>query len=450
MTNTFVGDKFESLITKLLRLIDEGNQAEAIEAIIELSLLGQLGILEELAAQIGGKTNDWQFYLVSIRTIVRTRANIDSIARTMAHDPFRIIALIKIIAHDLALTLDLTSDHSITHNLARDLASIRMRPQRANELERVLPRARDRARDLANGLAHSKFTPLFNISMVLFFALDFKFIPSSIQKQVEKDYHILLANTLDEGLHLQQKNPSLIVDTIIEVLWHIAGNDIRHITLEGANAITPDVLANDIAPYFQALRDLQKILTEIDDKDYEEPQIVAIEQGSIIAEIKGFVEAVIEVIKFLKNYKQDSELRDLTLEEQRLSNRLQAAQNQNELARIRMQQSNISIEEQARYTKIVEETKQIILDTQLKLDKVRNSRQDRDREANIEYLKLADQMISERAPNLDPDEYIEKVMRVATALRHFSESDLQLRLGHRKPPPTLPEFNDKSNEDSGD
>lgn len=442
-----------SLSDRLLHLIWTGNQRRALEAIMELDdTLLQLQTLERLAEQWDDGTYLFRFYLASAHTSALANSVVSVLVNELSNVNELADALTR--ASDLACAIARDLDYAINvdRGLAFSLAIARARAIATAEDSvssgaRALASALDRVLGLTHVHSSLDLTPLFNSALLLIFAVDFyKPIPQCIRTQVENDYRRTLANALDESFHLQHERTSPLADTIVAALWHIAGNNVRHITLQGTDILTPDILTKDVAPYLQALRELQKILVGVGGSEYVEFQVVTSEQNSILAEVADLTEAIKEVIKFQKRHQQESQLRDVKIHEQRLTRALQTALAQHGFASILLQQSNTSLEEQTQYSRIIDETQQVILAAQLKLEEFYHSRQVNHSEAHIEYFRLAHEMISERGFVLDPDQFADKVLQAATLIKQFNESNLQLRLGHHKLPLALPGLTGDNNE----
>jgi hypothetical protein len=318
MSDILIREEHGDFITQLLNMIQQGYRDEAIETIAEIDVsYRQLEILEQIALSAGEMTPKFQFELGVAATVARARDRMRDraidLTHALAYDPARTIDLARhlIRARNRAFALASDFDTSRARDLARDLGLIldvarslatSLDVELAQNINRDLALAENLGVALAVASDYvSNATFLVHIAEMLIFLYSNSEVPSTIRQSIESGYYQKLADSLDECLYLQQQNPSNTLETVSQVLQRLIGDNLRHITLEGVTAITPDTLANTIAPYLQALNDFLRIHAQITNNDFQELRIVQIHNLLPKIEFKAIRAAIQELIESIQH-----------------------------------------------------------------------------------------------------------------------------------------------------
>ena len=462
MVDIFIGEMQEDFITQLLQLIDSGRGDEAAAKLLDLdSLQNQFIALEHLVDQLGNTGLKLRFELALLSA---SYFNLEPIFALYRFDLLRIQVrnlahiLDLVLINNLAIISHKYIDPLIYHILkggiasAFDLASnLKFDLELATDLDLIRNRALDHtlaiglALDSSIGLARDldinlELLPVLVQSIV--FLLSIHYIPQNIRQQIEAAYQQTAANVYGESLYQQRENPSHLIDVIVDVVQALFGKDIRYITLEGVDHITPDILAYDIAPYLQAVGNIQKIYCELNDERFIEPRIIQIHNESPKIELIGIADifrAINDIFSWRKRG-QEANQRDLQLRKLELENELLEAKTKAQIQQITIEQNQqLDTQEKALQIAILqEEYQQKQIETQQKqaeLDQI-------DLQKMRVYYALAEELLPRLAPDgLTLEQKTEYLPKLARYIKVMEESPLTMRIGyHDVPrPPTLPE-----------
>jgi len=239
-----------------------------------------------------------------------------------------------------------------------------------------------------------------------------------------------------------------IIDLIVSVLWKIAGDNLRYITLEGLTNITPDNLANDIVPYLQDFQVFGRIHSELTGKGFNGLRVIQIHNEAPKIEIIGmgdFIRSLIELFQFRKRG-QEATLRDIDIEERKLAYALKTEEVRSQIAQIRLDSTNQSKVERAKLETIIADAENKKLDLEIKRMEVQKKQATLQVEIINIYIAEAETYVDEHAPNLPKIDRIELVHRLAQHWMSMGTNSVTPRLGwhENRRPDNLPSSTDKS------
>lgn len=527
MVDIYVGKKQEDWISRLLRLIDDGHQKNAVTDLSQLSDDAQkFDALEQLAAHIENRTiSRLRFRLVNLfaldlalelpfhisgnHTLISTfpDARVHIPAHAPVHPPHHAlaIALVRILEYALAGSRERVSslisarernfagvfdpalDHTLdlAHSRESDIATY-FASALANSTALAIAETSASAFDFATALANdlglvlargTDYTfdfvlePICLNVEILIFWLSRVPIYRNIYINIYDCYHKELANAFEESVYLQRESSHPILNVIVDVLKQITDNNLRYITLEGSDAITPDVLAYEIAPYLQALRDIKQVVFASASKKstqgsgksktlgkiaagiYKEPRIVQIHNESAKIDILGIadiIRAVNEVIS-LRKRNQDATLRDLQIENSYLTNDQLRLQNERAKLETQGHLQQMAIENDTNLPNAEKAVKIALLQEQIKQERNKTQMQELElaekqweleRKQMREYMTTSVEMLRELfGREIIIEDFAEHLPKMTQAVKTMLDSRLTLRIGwHDSPrPPNLPE-----------
>jgi len=189
---------------------------------------------------------------------------------------------------------------------------------------------------------------------------------------------------------------------------------------DGLDRLTPENLSNQVAPYLQAIFDVQQIVDEFEvqaGKVAVQPRIVSISQNSPIqVSVEGIGKAFDIISMMVIPWKRENakkrddsavaqeELKIVVAQAEIAEKKLQSAQNQ-KLAVLELEQKRLDIREK-----------------QLDLDK-------REREGFEEALRMAFRILDEVAPSLSAEQRIARAIDLTRGMKVIKESRLEIRAG---------------------
>ncbi|MCA9902931.1 MAG: hypothetical protein KC547_03665 [Anaerolineae bacterium] len=458
-----VDETEDDLLEKLLRLIHEGRQDEAVDLILaQTTLIEQLEIVERLADQLRRKTLRLRLHLALAlglrRALDAARAPDLALARALAQALAQALEIVHALDTDPALdaisvrqaiALALARDRDLTRKLALSLAS-HIALDVALELDRAL--------DMSRGLDHGLALPRDQISYIArLIVLSVSGITNAQDiSQLAERHRIQLANTLDESLFLQSAYAEPVLSTICAVLVRVAGHSLRHITLESARPITPDVLNREISAYLDALQGVQQVYDEIHGHSATLPRpcLIAVHDRSATIEIVNIADSICAINTVITRHKrrQDAAQRDLQRELVRLKH--EAAHVENERTRMEtgafLQQQALENDQQlqqdertARITQLRDETRVKSLEIAEAALAVQERRWQLEQAQLSTYVEIAKELLQALVPrDANIDDFVTHLPALVTAVRTLMESQLTPRIGHHDTPrpDTLPEF----------
>jgi hypothetical protein len=469
MVGVSVGENSEDFIARLHRLLNEGEENKVFKEIIQLNTpVEQLSTLEQLVPQL---EDNWVLRLELIMAISFSRAL--ALALALAHDRTHELARDRTLARDLAIARDLARDLDRVRNLdrildftfdlhrAHDLVlALDSTLTREGSLDHDLALALALARDLALAPARPRLAVnralIYRIEQMgliansLVYLFSVAYIPSDVVKQIRLNYERSLANAYEENLYLAAQQSSPVLHTIGEVLKHIIGADLRYITLEGLDHITPDVLLYDIAPYLKALANIHQVHAKLtkNKKKYREPRIVQIHNESAKIEITslGDVIRALNDVFSIRKRKQDAKWRDVEIEKSELQKQKTQAELEAHVASIAIEQDPaISIAEREIKLQIQrEELKQKQLETREKELALAERSWELEQAQMIFYFEKTIELLNRLSPEpLTPEQLAEHLPITLNAVKVMMQSRLTMRIGWHERPRTLPEQDKK-------
>lgn len=447
MSILVIGEKQENFIEMLLRLINERQSDEAITQILKLpSQVERLEILEQLAANSDTDARNLRVNLIAGLSFARTFDHDISfdLLNKLALDMTRSLSIARVGVPALALTL--ARSFELVNNLAFELDHDRAL---ALALARALARASPR---LAN-LGFDGNTLVVIVELIISSLSDIlDFDP--IQTWIDDIYSRQLANSLDESIYLQRKTGSAVINVITIVLDQIIGGNLRHITLEGIKVITPTVLEYEIAPFLQAIGDIQEVYNALYPSiNNHAPRIVSMHNEAPKFEITDAGKAIKDINDVVtpKIRKDTAEQRSLQNENIALQNEALRLQNERTNEKIAASRRRQQIEDDPQLTYEQKNAQVIALREESRQKKLENDERELaleerrwqlERARMHEYFDIAAELLERFKPSdVSLDDLATHLPKLAAAVQTMWESNLTMRIGwHDNPrPPTLPE-----------
>ncbi len=208
------------------------------------------------------------------------------------------------------------------------------------------------------------------------------------------------------------------------------------ITLEGETPISTAILTNEIAPYLQALRDIQEVHDLVVDKEFVEPKIIQIhnELPKISADGLGDAIRAADEVWTPNRRRQSAEARDLENQRQRIENEARRDEAAFVAEKRRLDRIEDGDERRLEIQILEEELKQKQIETEMKLVEL----QAKKIENLYVMLDLADEIFERWGANqtlLDLGE--QATAQLLSALLIVTSSPRGLRIGsHDNPRPT--------------
>lgn len=429
-------ERHEDFLTKLRRLIDEGYQTEAVAEILALEDIGQrFVILEQLLPEEDRSLMSLRLELSLAGQFSKLMGITSKLARDLDFVGKLANGLAGVLTH--ALKSECRLDRARALLFARHHAlDFSLHPHHLLPLELVS----SLALELVPLSGHGSYMERVSfLSKSLILLLESSFISYQVETEVANYRSQSLANAFDECLYFQ---PSAVLETVAAVLREMIGADLRHFTLEGLTAITPDALAYQIAPYLQAIRDTDQIRFEMNQQTpYGDFRIMQIHNKSAKIEIGvGAADTLWALNNMLSREKrqQESGQRELQNEKQRLENERYEMETAIHLQRLALDQDKrlaaqerAMLQEELRQKKLETHTKELELEE--RRWKLEEARMDR-------YFALAMEMLQKfTTNNLSTEQLIDYLPRMVRSIKTVIESDLTMRIGWHNAPRTLPE-----------
>jgi|GEM_PF-3638565 len=414
-TRNLTDEKQEDIIERVRRFIDEGREDDAVELIQSVDDIEQMRIVSviddhyqyELIYDLARAYNK---SLLLHTTIIYIRARVRAYTRDLAY------------ALAFARDLDIAYAHAIARAVARDLDIARAL---ALAFARDLDIARALARDLARDLDRSLTSDL---------AGDFSLNLARASGILEIVTSYLIVQITDFIRELsEQDEPTVLSRVIQRVLEAQYAKLALPVRFEGVESITADVLEREFMPMFRALRDMQELWCEWHEIEFIEPTIEKMEPGSIVTRLKNMFEAS----RYLVNAELKREVEELRLENSRLKHALEVKDKEYER---KLAEQALAYRESRVQEIEVLETERSRLESQLQ--SVLNN-------MKKEYLEMAREFIDVDAPHLSPEDKLEHTLRLATVLRQWFETNLDMKLAIKilKPKPKNLPYTPKDKQD---
>jgi len=189
---------------------------------------------------------------------------------------------------------------------------------------------------------------------------------------------------------------------------------------DGLDRLTPENLSSQVAPYLQAIFDIQQIVGEFEVQAggvAAQPRIVSISQNSPIqVSVEGIGKAFDIISMMVIPWKRENakkrddsavaqeQLKIVVAQAEIAEKKLQSAQNQ-KMAALELEQKRLEIREK-----------------QLDLDK-------REREGFEETLRMAFRILDEVAPGLSAEQRVARAIDLTRGVKVIAESRLEIRAG---------------------
>ncbi len=430
-TRNLTDEKQEDIIERVRRFIDEGREDDAVELIQSVDDIEQMRIVSviddhyqyELIYDLARAYNKSLLLHTTIIYIrARVRAYTRDLAYALAFARDLDIAYAHAIARAVARDLDIAYAHAIARAVARDLDIARAL---ALAFARDLDIARALARDLARDLDRSLTSDL---------AGDFSLNLARASGILEIVTSYLIVQITDFIRELsEQDEPTVLSRVIQRVLEAQYAKLALPVRFEGVESITADVLEREFMPMFRALRDMQELWCEWHEIEFIEPTIEKMEPGSIVTRLKNMFEAS----RYLVNAELKREVEELRLENSRLKHALEVKDKEYER---KLAEQALAYRESRVQEIEVLETERSRLESQLQ--SVLNN-------MKKEYLEMAREFIDVDAPHLSPEDKLEHTLRLATVLRQWFETNLDMKLAIKilKPKPKNLPYTPKDKQD---
>ncbi len=294
---------------------------------------------------------------------------------------------------------------------------------RALDLDSALALALDSALDRKRALALAHALDLA-LAFALAFALD-----SARALASDRDH----ARALDSGraLALARARVQLYASTIIRCLEGlvpkqlVSGDEYTEdeIQLAGHDPLTPITLVSQVAPYLQALIDLQEVIIQLTGEPFIEPRIRSISEHSPLSfQMDGVADAIRVVREIVTPWRRKHAQQMAELE---------VSEKQVEIgkAEVDIQETRARTAQTRAATKAAEkrqsaEIEQLLLENEAK----RLQNEEKRLEIHREKLDLALSIVERFAPDLSEKERLLAVTQMMESLTTLTESPLELLL----------------------
>lgn len=341
-----------------------------------------------------------------------------------------VFALIHALTRALDTALERARKRARDRELARDLSLVRALTR---ALDRDLAHARARAFYLARSLARDpvRTRAIYNaleLDLVLVRALSLDLDLGLIREGVLE--HDPEAVTLIREEHNTVK-------AIIRVLEYTPTDDPERFLLIGLPFSSAN-LEQYAAPFLTALTNIQKVVADIRGKEFREPHISAITDGSFEIRAVGLSDAIHTSRKILQNYKRkpESKAQDLIKDRAELRTAYDGLDAERWMREDEIER-NPTLQVDAKEKKLAELAKSLKSREQ-DLEEINTLLRERERKYHkaqmYSYRILANSFIDVIAPMFNAEKRVPYLPRLIREFKVIADSPLQLHLGSTNTP----------------
>lgn len=316
----------------------------------------------------------------------------------------------------LRILYQITLDFGIELDGARDLAHIRTR-----KLDLDLALVYDLARNLAGNL-------VLAYNLALTHGLDGNSDLEHALHLARVHAHVLDLNlNLDPNPSFKRVRSQVTFILAVPIMQIEVGSDLSgEIILDGIDILTPHILTTQVAPYLEALADIQKVISDLKNESIPEFKLSHISQNSPLSiSLQGVSDTIETLLNIIIPWR-----REHGKEIKRLEREKTAAEVLDIRAAAQEKRANAA-EKRAVVDQKEVEMERLRLENEILRDEIDGRKIRRHKEA-LELMDLALRIVDTHAPNLQEAERLEYAQRLLAPIYDIVTSELEPRTGQDK------------------